>query len=262
MDAKAEFLDEVKKIWIETKSGKGIRKDSPEWNLLAEEYDKTIFDMKDRGVLFDQLVDEFIWDKLQSEVTWSRRHPHTEAYEQFRVQMLKLTDLRHNVEDEILYHKMRFSYAVTLMESCLSEMLKSVTLSNDVFKRNAMESIDELKDLKIKVNDLFDRDPLAIIDAAILDFLSKILYHNLPKVNLIYSIILGEKFPEMPGSLKQDVHRFMRLRHDIAHRNGKKINGEDNEITPHIMNVAIDNIGMYVSFTNGYIESVLTKQNV
>ena len=185
--------------------------------------------------------------EVEKEVNWSRKHEHTSIYNEFCGQLTYIVYSQPGLKGgEEIHLKMCFSYAVTLMESCLSEMLKSVTMRHEQFKRNAMSEVTELKNATVNLSDLFDKEPKELIDNEIIKYLSYILYHNLKKVKNVYKQILGKDISAIDGELFKKISDLTAVRHDIVHRNGKKATGELIEITPDVVDSCIQNISNFV----------------
>lgn len=195
---------------------------------------------------------EHIYNYL-AEAKWSKRIKHRQVYSDFRSQLISLELAEINTQDSDIHLKMRLSYAVTLMESCLSEMLKSVALQYENFRRNAVNNISEIKSAKINAALLLDKDPKEIIDSLIMGHLSYILYHNIDKVKKVYSQVLGDDFPEINEDVDKKIFEIMDLRHDIAHRNGKKISGEIIGLTPEMVSSCILIIRQFVEGVHNFI---------
>ncbi|WP_333715803.1 HEPN domain-containing protein [Pantoea eucrina] len=203
---------------------------------------------------------QFDNERMESEVKWSRNHEHTSIYHDFSAQLSYVTYSDSGLKGgEELYLKMRFSYAITLMESCLSEMLKSVTMRYEQFKRNAVSKIPELNSSHVKLLDFFDKDPKKLIDNKIMGHLSFILYHNLKKVKSVYEQILGKDISAVDDVLFKKVSDLTEVRHDIVHRNGKKTTGELIEVTPEMVDSCIYSITRFIDGVHNCINEAIRE---
>ncbi|MEL7718324.1 hypothetical protein, partial [Pantoea brenneri] len=198
-------------------------------------------------------------DSYLNDVEWSKKNRHTEIYDDFleELESVRLSEM--HTGNGHIYLKMRFSYAVTLMESCLSEMLKSVTMQYEAFRRNAINEINDLKTLKISAPLLLDKNPKDILDNAIMGHLSHVLYHNMDKVSKVYTDIIGEKFPSVLNDDNKVIRDLMALRHDIVHRNGKKIGGEEIHIDISLVESCIAHIRIFVESVHEYLDRNVKK---
>jgi len=198
--------------------------------------------------------------EVETEVNWSKNHEHTDIYHDFCGQMAFITFSESGLKGSNEVHlKMCFSYAVTLMESCLCEMLKSVTMRYEKFRRNAMENVQELSSAKIKLSLLFDRDPKELIDNEIIRNLSNILYHDLMKVKRVYKAILEKDITTIENDAYKNASELMKVRHDIVHRNGKKATGEVIDITRDMVDSCIHNIMKFVEGVHNHINDAIVE---
>lgn len=197
--------------------------------------------------------------KIQKDIDWLKRNKHTKIYSAFIKQLESVESFEIKIGDTEIYSKMRFSYVVTLMESCLCEMLKSVTMQYDEFRRNAINNINDLKTLKVSAPILLDKNPKEILDSAIMTHLSHILYHNIDKVTKVYSDVLGGAFPVIGNNINKNVSELMALRHDIVHRNGMKVNGEKIDVTPETVASCILDIRTFVLGVHNFIMQSVEK---
>lgn len=201
---------------------------------------------------------EYLYNNV-AEANWSRENKYKKIYADFLSQLTLVAADGLTAGNSTIHLKMRFSYAVTLMESCLQEMLKSVTMQYEVFRRNAIINIEEIKSMKISAPVLLDKDPVDILDAAILGHLSRLLYHNMDKVKKVYPQILGEDFPIISESLNKVIPDLMNLRHDIVHRNGKNIDGEEIIISTEMVESGIRDIRNFVEGVYDFINQSIDK---
>lgn len=230
-------MDERRHEWIEEQVDFNIGPGDAEWEEMEKLYDKRLRD----GTLYEP---QMAWD-LEEEIEWSKGNPHSVAFNDFCSQIFRLNQLMGESEDP-MQQKIRFSYAVTLMESCLSEMLKSITLSSPELQRSAIINVHGLKDATIKVNSLLGQQSSDVIEKTIISHLSSIIYHNIDSVLKIYRAILNAKIDNLPDGIIGKIKEATDLRHDIVHRNGKKANGEVNEITKEIVNAHIEQINTFM----------------
>jgi len=211
------------------------------------------------NLLVLQSTDYGSLDSYLTDVIWSKQHRHTAIYGDFldEIEALHMSEIR--TGNSSIYLKMRFSYAVTLMESCLSEMIKSVTMQHESFRRNAINNINDLKNLKINAATLLDKNPKDILDNAIMGHLSHIIYHHMDKVSKVYTDILGEDFPSIESDDNKNIRDLIVLRHDIVHRNGKNINGDKIHIDLAKVDSCIAQIRTFVKGVHGYIDRNVEK---
>lgn len=174
------------------------------------------------------------------------------AYELFRNQMSDLEDELPSTPSESLL-KMAYSYSVTLMETCLGDMIKCVVLSDDYYMKNAINSVSELKSIKLSLMDVYsDGD---IVRKKVLKTLTNYLYHNIEKIVPVYSAVLGEASPKNVLSNMRSVILITRIRHDIVHRNGTDKYGNPVELSKSVVLRAMKDINDFVEYMKMSIDA-------
>ncbi|EDS5055792.1 hypothetical protein B1Q49_004378, partial [Salmonella enterica] len=118
MGATKDWVMEVEESrreqWIrERLSSPDLEEDSEEWQLLEQDYD----DYQD--FLSDMAREEYENEK------WLKQHPHTAIYE-IAINLLEQIKEEGQQTTSEVFIKMKTAYIVTIMENCLSEMIKSV----------------------------------------------------------------------------------------------------------------------------------------
>jgi hypothetical protein len=130
--------------------------------------------------------------------------------------------------------KMSYAYAVTLLESFLGDTLKSTISENEKYLKNALCKFKILKN--VKLTDLATTD--LNLKSLVLKHVGDVLYHNIPNVLEMYEQILGVNL----NIDKSNIVKITKLRHDIVHRNGKTIDGQEISLNPEDFNEAIEDI--------------------
>lgn len=191
--------------WIrERLSSPDLEEDSEEWQLLEKDYDEY------QDFLSDMAMEEYENEK------WLKQHPHTEIYK-IAINLLEQIKEEGKQSTSEVFIKMKIAYIVTIMENCLSEMIKSVVLSHNRYVENAIRNINELKAKNISLSELINKESNA--NKYVQEYLSDILYHRIQLVVEIYKAVLQPKqYPRFP---LKNINELMKLRHDIVHRNGK-----------------------------------------
>jgi hypothetical protein len=123
-----------------------------------------------------------------------------------------------------LVNRLVFSHQVTALEAYLGD-----TLKNEVFRdRQAMQRlIDQDADLKIQKFTLAEmaKEP-HLIERIMREHLRGIMYHNLPKVDVLYRIALEFRILNLTAD-KDSLFAAVLLRHDCVHRNGSDKDGQE-----------------------------------
>ncbi|HHH1742701.1 TPA: hypothetical protein ACPY9J_002237 [Yersinia enterocolitica] len=206
-DAEEERSDN----WIRARlSDPDLDENSDEWQKLAQEYDDF------RNYMEDMAREEY------EEKQWLKNNPHTDIYDSSISLLDEILDERKEHTSETFY-KMQIAYCVTIMESCLGDMIKSLVLSDNRYRNYAVYQIDDLRKKEIKLVYLIDEED--VVSKSVQEYLTGITYHDIPIVERTYRAILQIKKYKNIDTTK--VNALTTLRHDIVHRNGKTREGND-----------------------------------
>jgi hypothetical protein len=125
-----------------------------------------------------------------------------------------------------LLNRMIFSHQVTALEAYLGDTLMKALLANKEAMTRLMTKDAELLKERYSLAEIAGNADL--VETKVREYLRSILYHNLEKVNFLYSTALQVRILD----LAQDKARLLKtitLRHDCVHRNGSDKDG--NELT-------------------------------
>ncbi|MGT3339624.1 hypothetical protein ACVSUB_21510 [Yersinia enterocolitica] len=238
--------EEAMNDWIRDYVDLGVEEGDPEWE-----------DLKSK-ILSGEVIMETIdyWDDrdYEDQIQWFTKEER--AFPLFNEQIHNIrTTLNNDTSPLVL--KMKFSYIVTLMESCLGDMLKGFIFSDNKYIINALNGVKELKEIKVPLIEVHQNSDL--INKSILKVLSEYLYHNVEKIVPIYRSVVGETLPDNIKKELGKIIKIVNMRHDIVHRNGYDIEGTEIELTSEIYNTAIQDIVDFVTAMNMYIESAKAK---
>ncbi|MGP3252681.1 HEPN domain-containing protein (plasmid) [Serratia marcescens] len=180
------------------------------------------------------------------EIEWLKKNPHLDIFSNYARTLDYLLSLKDFDNADFLV-KMQFSYSVTVLEACLSEMLKSLVLTSGFYIRNALANIPELQKSTVSLLEAYDYQDKSEIEKAVITYLSKVLYHNIPKVIALYSSILGIDKPIHINI--ENIVKIIALRHDIVHRDGKTIDGD-------VINISYDDLNDFVFDIKNFLENM------
>jgi hypothetical protein len=135
------------------------------------------------------------------------------------------------------FFKMSYAYAVTLLESFLGDTLKTIISENDVFLNNAISKFKILKNVKLSELSNTNLD----VNSLVIKKVSEVLFHNIPNVIEMFEQVLGINL-EINTS---KVVIITKLRHDIAHRNGRTMDGEHVHVSAEDLLVVINDIKQF-----------------
>lgn len=165
--------------------------------------------------------------------------------------------------DDEMFLKMAIAYAVTLMETCLTDMLVSVALESDERKLNALSHIDGLKSQTVSLRELVGLSVDERVDTAIRDHLrsKSVNYHNTRNIIKMFQLVTGQKSPELnvyPEQLKPVIS----LRNDITHRDGYDSNKRPQDIDQQRVMEAIKSVQSFVSALSVWLKKLDTENIV
>lgn len=147
--------------------------------------------------------------------------------------------------------KMNYAYAVTLMETCLADMLKHAVLSQKIFMINALEKIKHFQSVKVDLIEIYKNPDY--VSRFVMKVLTEYLYHNIALVLDIYRFTLNEDYPEFIMNNKGELIKIAEIRHDIVHRNGFDKEGNEHTFTLEGVRKAMQDIMDFVQGMHIYI---------
>lgn len=203
------------------------------------------------GIYSDEAIEELSDELTNGSYEWARipdeedyDHGYIEDYDQNKFDelisnILTLERMISMVKEPSLagmFHNMLFVNAITVLETFFSDFFISTIYGKKNFQLAFLEKC-ELKTTKtIKLYDFYEK--YEFVDDYLKECLRKdVVWHNLPKVKTIYEKTFSISFPKI-GRLCSAV----KLRHDIVHRNGKKMDGEPVKISKEYILEILDEI--------------------
>lgn len=172
----------------------------------------------------------------------------------------QITELKSISRQQVtqLTMKMNFAYAVTLMETCLADMLKHAVISVPEFMGNALNKISDFQSVKINLLDIY-RNP-DFITGFVMKVLTEFLYHKIPQVLTIYRFTLGNDYPEFIKEKTGELVKIADIRHDIVHRNGYDKEGNVHTFNAQMVNKALQDISDFVQGMQMYIQQSVPER--
>ena len=225
-----DMMEMEKEEWIRSKLGDNADEKSDEWFELEEEYDFQQAFYRDQA-------------ELQEEQEWHKAHNFKDIYAYVSAELKTLQEILEsdkNLLHEKAYYKMIYVHSVTLMESYLSETLKSLIVSDNTCLVNAVKGVEELKQTKPSLDEILQDDDIVI--RKVLEWLPTVLFHNLAKVLKIYSIVLDTDIVIDMSILG----KITSVRHDIVHRNGKDFEGKPVFLSQNVCRNSISEINTFI----------------
>ncbi|MFK4489567.1 hypothetical protein [Bradyrhizobium sp. USDA 336] len=127
-------------------------------------------------------------------------------------------------EGHALLNRMIFSHQITAMEAYLADTLLNAVLNDDDAKSRLMSDDKDLNEQKFTISQIAAEPD--IVARTIERYLRSILYHNVLKVDFLYSCALQIKILTLVSD-KARLLKDIRLRHDCVHRNGFDKDGNE-----------------------------------
>lgn len=114
---------------------------------------------------------------------------------------------------------------VTTLECYLSDFFVTRIKKDKKLLRKLIETTPKFKEQKINVSDVFG--VMDSVEKKANNYLTSLVWHRLEEVRRLYEKVLGVTFPP---SIK-DLQEAIGVRHELVHRNGRKPDGTEREVT-------------------------------
>ena len=174
------------------------------------------------------------------EVSWLNHDFPKDSFHEFRDSQKDMKEVLSRYDSDIrclqnstkVINRMVFSGAISAMEAYLSSTVISLVTEEPDSMERLLKKDRQLSSEKVTLHEVF-RDH-CLVEDRVKNYLSRVLYHNLGRVEEIYRICFEvEVFPS--EGLKERLHRAIELRHDIVHRNGKDSEGKDQDYSTELV---------------------------
>ena len=135
---------------------------------------------------------------------------------------LDLLTALHIPEDEILQAvllRQIFIGIIGTLEAFLSDVFINLTIDNDEYFRNFIESHPSFKSTKFELSEIFNQSERLKETAK--KVMLDTIYHKLESVSRMYSGTFKIEFPSIT-----ELSKYISMRHDLVHRNGRTKEGE------------------------------------
>ena len=135
------------------------------------------------------------------------------------LQLLSKQELPSNQHLKQPYCRMVYGSIITAMETYLCDAFFHRVTTDESLIEQLLLSTPEFKERKYAISDIIEWKKTT--KKKVSDYLLDIVWHNLPKVELLYKNVLNIEFPSEIEAL----HRAISVRHDLVHRNGRTKSG-------------------------------------
>ncbi len=112
-------------------------------------------------------------------------------------------------------YRMAYSSAITALESYLSDSFYQRVVTDQTRMEKLLSTAPEFTERKYSLSEVVNWSQN--IQKKVGEYLFDIVWHNLSKVKMMYSAVLGVQFP----TDLSPIMRAIAIRHDLVHRNGR-----------------------------------------
>ncbi|WP_154100849.1 hypothetical protein [Pseudomonas putida] len=152
-----------------------------------------------------------------------------------------------------IINRMVFAETISAMEAYLGDTLLRAVLKDSSAMQRLVAEDKELSAEKISLNDILENPK--IVEERVQTYLRGLLYHNLAKIEVIFSIALQiEIFPDK--DLKRRLHKTIVLRHDVVHRNGRDKEGNQQYFSTERVEETMDDVKAFVTHVENSVDAL------
>jgi hypothetical protein len=139
------------------------------------------------------------------------------------------------------YNRMMYASIITAMETYLCDAFFHKVTNDECLIEKLLLSTQEFKERKYAISDIIEWKKQT--KKKVSDYLLDIVWHNLPKVEMLYKNVLSVVFPSDIDTL----HKAISVRHDLIHRNGRSKSGSFHVIRTKDIGDLIMKVGLFRS---------------
>lgn len=208
-----------------------------------------IDDVDDESITIEIIDDEEYYDYLASSQIDSIIESSNFII-QFNQEIENLKSLNninlHDINLQETLQRQIYSGIITCLEDYLSTTLIQNVLNNDEYFKNFVKTYPNIKKRRFNLNEIYEKldDLREIVKMELID----VIYHDLPKIKLMYQETFKIDFPVIT-----DLMQIIMNRHDLVHRNGKNKDGEKIDISNTDVLDAIDKVQQFVKVIDSKI---------
>lgn len=177
--------------------------------------------------------------------------PHSAFKASYR-ETMGLLDASGSLDGDGLINRMVFSHQITALEAYLADTLINEVLHDPAAESRLLAEATDLNKEKFTLSEISTSPDLP--RRKVTEFLRGVMYHNIAKVVILYSIALRiDLLPLIPD--REALMKAVNLRHDCVHRNGndKQGNRLENFTVPYVKSTA-EMIRQFVDTLQGAVE--------
>jgi hypothetical protein len=137
-------------------------------------------------------------------------------------------------------HRLLYINVITALEVYLSDFFIARIKDDRALLRRLIETTPTFKEQKMAVSDVFQT--MDSIERRAHSYLAGLVWHRLDHVRKLYENVLGVNFPTDTASLRKAIA----IRHELVHRNGRKRDGTEHELTEMDIRLVIKAEGEFI----------------
>jgi hypothetical protein len=194
------------------------------------------------GLVPDKVIQELADELCEISVEWTG-HPDHDDVDDYLFESIAQTSEHKKSFEESIYnvehllglevsahlqqHLLRLLYVnvITAVETYLSDLFISAVGKDKALLRRFVETTPEFKSEKIAVSEVFKT--AEEIEKKARTYLMDVVWHHLNRVKPMFKGTLEVSFPDD----MRDLFKAVLIRHDLVHRNGKKKDGGEHNIS-------------------------------
>ena len=158
------------------------------------------------------------------EAYFIQRLGHRDLFEQSILKVNILLKEPVSPESKKSLHGMLYVNGVTALECYLSDFFVARIKEDKKLLRKLIETTPKFNEQKMTVSDVFGM--MDSIEKKASSYLTGLVWHRLEQVRSLYEKVLGVTFPSI-----RDLQDAITVRHELVHRNGRKPDGTEHEVT-------------------------------
>lgn len=164
-------------------------------------------------------VDDYLFESI------AQSSEHQKSFEEAITNVENLLSL--HVQGPQQKHLLRLLYVnvITALETYLSDLFISTVSKDKELLRRFVETTPEFKSEKIPLSEVFKA--AEEIEKKARSYLMDVVWHHLNRVKPMFKDTLDLSFPDDMN----DLFKAVLIRHDLVHRNGKKKDGGEHDIS-------------------------------
>lgn len=148
--------------------------------------------------------------------------------------------------------RMLYAAVITAMETYLSDTLRKQVFVRPAIKRRFVENHGKFKGNQLDLSGIYTR--LEELDSFITKVIDEESFHNVLSVNKLYRNVLLTDITKLH---MDNLVKAVSIRHDIVHRNGKSLKGENHRLTMDNVLQLVDEVDAAVQHIDKQIKDGL-----